>query len=181
MSLAQKFQNLRNSGPALALTGLLTLSSMLPFSNAQAQEPAVKHAPSAPVTLAAHHTTEPVFKRAESPYESAMPDAENENRIAFWIVLPQGAPVTPEDAGVALVNEIGKLGVPAQSFGRNSPKGSKMTVNIYTPDGIYTNPVTKTGDFDLRSVFPQLKIVAEKYLSLQHAPRVAIKTPESAP
>lgn len=39
MSLAQKFRGFVASKPAIALTSLLTLSSLLPFTNATAQEP----------------------------------------------------------------------------------------------------------------------------------------------
>jgi hypothetical protein len=41
MSLAQKFRGFVASKPAIALTSLLTLSSLLPFSNATAQEPRI--------------------------------------------------------------------------------------------------------------------------------------------
>lgn len=165
------------------MAGLLTLSSMLPFGNATAQEPAVKSRPPATATLTAHHATAPTFTRAESPFESAKPDAENNDRIAFWIVLPEGARYSPEDAGQILVAQMAQRGVPARAFGRTSPSGSRMTVNVHTPSGVYASPLTKTTNFDLRSIIPQLDIIAEQYLKIHSSDRVAINKsgPESAP
>lgn len=175
MAIANIFQKLRAQTPALALTGLLAASVPAFSGNAEAQEPAHKATPPATATLTAHNATEPVFTRAQFPFESAMPDAKKNNRIAFWIVLPEGARITPEHAGVALVAQMDQLGIPAHSFGRNSPSGSKMTVNVFMPDGsYYENPMTGTTDFDLRSVLAQLKTVAEQYQKLQSSNQVAL-------
>lgn len=174
MAIANIFQRLRAQTPALALTGLLAAAVPAFSGNAEAQEPAHKPVPSSAVRLAAHHASEPVFTRAQFPFESAKPDAKQHNRVSFWIVLPEGARITPEDAGAALVAQMDQLGIPAHSFGRNSPSGKGMIVNIFLPDGGYVNPMTGTTDFDLRSVLVQLKTVAEQYQKLQSSNQVAL-------
>ncbi|HNP84054.1 MAG TPA: hypothetical protein PKN47_21515 [Nitrospira sp.] len=176
MSLAQKFRGFISSKATIAtLTGALTV---LPLFNGNAQEPALKPAPSAAATLTAHHNstsapTKSVFTRATSPFGSAGEHAEKTNEIAFFITLPEGARYTPEKAGEILVAQMAQRGVPAHAFGTNSPKDGGMGVVVFIGDGVYKNPMTGTTDFDLRSIIPQLNIIAEQYLKSQSSGRVA--------
>ncbi|MBK7361857.1 MAG: hypothetical protein IPJ01_06035 [Micavibrio sp.] len=183
MSTAKIFQRF-SQGPAIAMAGLLTLSSMLPFGNATAQEPAIKPSTPAAATLAAHHVTKPAFTRATSEFGSAGQHAEKMNEVAFWIILPEGGRYTPEKAGEILVAQMAQRGVPAHAFGTNSPKDGGMGVTVFIPkNGLYQNPMTGTTDFDLRSIIPQLNIIAEQYLKSQSSDRVATNKigPESTP
>ncbi|MCE7887631.1 MAG: hypothetical protein DYH13_09060 [Alphaproteobacteria bacterium PRO2] len=163
MAIANIFQKLRAQTPAFALTSLL---AVLPAfnNNAQAQEPAVmKPSTSAAATLAAHHTTAPVFTWANAPFGSAHVHAQKTNEVAFWIVLPEGARYTPERAAEILVTQMAQRGIPAHAFGGNSPKGGGMIVNVFLGDGLYKNPVTGTTDFDLGNIGPQLDFIAKAY------------------
>ncbi len=183
MSLAQKFRGFVGSKPAIALTSLLTLSSLLPFSNAQAQEPAVKLAPSAAATLTAHHnstspTSHPAFTLAASPLNSAGEYAKNNDGVGFWIMLPEGGRYTPKEAGEILVAQMAKRGVNAHSYGTNSPIGGEMKVIVFIGNDAYQNPMTKTSVFDLRSIIPQLDTIAKQLREQPRDPMVA-STPGS--
>ncbi len=191
MSAANIFQKLRASAPASAVTalaGFLTLAT--PFTNATAQEPAVLK-PSTPVatTLTAHHNststpTSPHFTWGNSSFESAMPDAKINKRVAFWIMLPENGRYTPDKAGGILVAQMAQRGVTnVHSFGRSSPKGGDMEVIVYIGDKVYVSPLTGTTVFDLRSIIPQLDTIAEQYQEIQPSGRVAINKfgPESTP
>lgn len=179
MSLAQKFRGFISSKATVAtLTGVL---AVLPLfnGNAQAQEPAVKPAPSAAATLTAHHATEPVFTRATSAFGSAGQHAQRTNEVAFWIMLPKDAPLTFEKVSEILVTQMAQRGVPAHVFGMDS-KDNGVLVNVFMPDGGYQNPMTRTGNFGLRSIMSQFDTIAAQYHKLnQKSFDVSVATPSA--
>jgi hypothetical protein len=183
MALAQKFRGfITSTAPAAALATLLTVIPAF-NNNATAQEPALlKPSTSAAATLTSHHNSSavsPHFTHAESPFESAKPDAKTNKRVAFWLMLPQEGRYTPEAAGEILVGQMAKRGVikqgevNAHSYGTNSPKDGEMKVIVYIGDKVYVSPLTGTSVFDLRSIIPQLDTIAEQYQEIQPSGRVA--------
>ncbi len=140
MSCAQKFHNLRNSSPVLALTGLLALTSMLPFSNATAQEPDVK--PTTPAVASPFSHTAPVTPgknltpptvREITPVEGATQFSKR--GVGLYLLLKEGESLEKYKPGLArLMEDLKKSGVPAKIFGDVTGKHDTQIFGIV--DGV---------------------------------------------
>lgn len=127
MKIAQKFREIMTQKPAIALTSLLTLSSLLPFSNATAQEPMrTSHTPQS--LSATHHRSTPIH--------DAMAYSKAHKGIGIMIAVGKEDTnkISGEQLGEMIKNYFRSEGIDSEVF--TSLSSGKYTAIAYTVNGI---------------------------------------------